>query len=588
MKRKEDPRHDHRAGALHRRHPAARHAPRGDRALAGGARGDHLDRHLGGQGAPPASSRVFTGEDLAGDFAGADARWSGRRPAWRSRPRSTGRSSAARSSTSATRSPSSWRPSRGSGVDAAEEVIVEYDPQARRWSTPSRRSRTASPLVWEEFGTNKTHEWAVAGGDFDAALAEADVTVEQRASSTTAPSGAPIEPRCSIAEPRGDKLTLYSTTQIPHIARFVLSRHARHRRGQAARGRARRRRRLRRRSCRSTPRRRSCCALAKRLRAPGQVDRDALGAHDHEPPRARPDQLRHARRRSATARSPAAAPGSSPTWAPTMQLLTPFIPTLGFPVMGGCYTIPAIDLHITGVFTNKMSHRRDPRRRAAGGDLLDRADDGPARATSSAWTRSSCGARTSSPRTSSRTRPRSGSSTTRATTRARSTSCSRSFDLDAFRARAGGAARAGRPPRRRASRPTSRSAASRRRGRSGPQGVGLQAAFYESANVRVHPTGSATVYTGTSPHGQGLDTSFAQIAGRPARDRPGERRGSCTATPTRAPWGWGTYGSRSLVGRAARRSPARRARCRTRPSGSARRCSRPRPRTSSWPTASTR
>ena len=36
-------------------------------------------------------------------------------------------------------------------------------------------------------------------------------------------SGAPIEPRCSIAEYRGDKLTLYSTTQIPHIARFVFS-----------------------------------------------------------------------------------------------------------------------------------------------------------------------------------------------------------------------------------------------------------------------------------------------------------------------------------------------------------------------------
>jgi len=30
--------------------------------------------------------------------------------------------------------------------------------------------------------------------------------------------------------------------------------------------------------------------------------------------------------------------------------------------------------------------------------------------------------------------------------------------------------------------------------------------------VRVHPSGSATVYTGTSPNGQGLDTSFAQIA----------------------------------------------------------------------------
>src|SRR5207248_4228745 len=35
-------------------------------------------------------------------------------------------------------------------------------------------------------------------------------------------------------------------------------------------------------------------------------------------------------------------------------LLTPFIPELGFPVMGGAYQFPAIDLTFEGVFTNKM------------------------------------------------------------------------------------------------------------------------------------------------------------------------------------------------------------------------------------------
>jgi aerobic carbon-monoxide dehydrogenase large subunit len=34
---------------------------------------------------------------------------------------------------------------------------------------------------------------------------------------------------------------------------------------------------------------------------------------------------------------------------------------------------------------------------------------------------------------------------------------------------------------------------------------------WESAMVRVHPTGKVTVLTGTSPHGQGQETSFAQI-----------------------------------------------------------------------------
>jgi carbon-monoxide dehydrogenase large subunit len=79
----------------------------------------------------------------------------------------------------------------------------------------------------------------------------------------------------------------------------------------------------------------------------------------------------------------------------------------------------------------------------------------------------------------------------------------------------------------------------------GPQGVGLQAAFWESAMVRVHPSGSATVYTGTSPHGQGLDTSFAQIAA----DRLGidpENVDVVHGDTDQGAWGWGTYGSRSL------------------------------------------
>ena len=60
----------------------------------------------------------------------------------------------------------------------------------------------------------------------------------------------------------------------------------------------------------------------------------------------------------------------------------------------------------------------------------------------------------------------------------------------------------------------------------GPMGVGLQAGFYESSLVRVHATGSATVYSGTAPHGQGLDTVVRPDRRRPARHhaRHGRRR----------------------------------------------------------------
>ena len=40
----------------------------------------------------------------------------------------------------------------------------------------------------------------------------------------------------------------------------------------------------------------------------------------------------------------------------------------------------------------------------------------------------------------------------------------------------------------------------------------MPAGGWESATVRIEPTGKVTVLTGASPHGQGQETSFAQIA----------------------------------------------------------------------------
>lgn len=70
-------------------------------------------------------------------------------------------------------------------------------------------------------------------------------------------------------------------------------------------------------------------------------------------------------------------------------------------------------------------------------------------------------------------------------------------------------------------------------------------ALVETSTVRVHPTGSVTIYVGTSPHGQGHATTFAQIAadtlGLPY-DSIDIRTGDTADTP----FGYGTYGSRSL------------------------------------------
>jgi carbon-monoxide dehydrogenase large subunit len=70
--------------------------------------------------------------------------------------------------------------------------------------------------------------------------------------------------------------------------------------------------------------------------------------------------------------------------------------------------------------------------------------------------------------------------------------------------------------------------------------------LWESAHVRVHPTGKITVYTGSHSHGQGHETTFAQLAadelGLPFEDVE-IVHGDTAAVP----FGMGTYGSRSAA-----------------------------------------
>ncbi|MCY3574530.1 MAG: molybdopterin-dependent oxidoreductase [Chloroflexi bacterium] len=69
---------------------------------------------------------------------------------------------------------------------------------------------------------------------------------------------------------------------------------------------------------------------------------------------------------------------------------------------------------------------------------------------------------------------------------------------------------------------------------------------YESGLVRVEPSGTVTVYTGASPHGQGLQTTFAQVVADEIGadyDKIVVRHGDTGAQPV----GVGTFGSRSLA-----------------------------------------
>ena len=76
--------------------------------------------------------------------------------------------------------------------------------------------------------------------------------------------------------------------------------------------------------------------------------------------------------------------------------------------------------------------------------------------------------------------------------------------------------------------------------------LGARAGLFESAAVRVHPTGSVSVLTGSHSHGQGHETTFSQLVSD-TLGIPIESIEIVHGDTAKIPYGMGTYGSRSLA-----------------------------------------
>ncbi|MBL4917778.1 xanthine dehydrogenase family protein molybdopterin-binding subunit [Szabonella alba] len=76
--------------------------------------------------------------------------------------------------------------------------------------------------------------------------------------------------------------------------------------------------------------------------------------------------------------------------------------------------------------------------------------------------------------------------------------------------------------------------------------LGARAGLYESATVRVNATGSISVYTGSHSHGQGHETSFAQVVAEMI-GIDANQIDIVHGDTSNTPMGMGTYGSRSLA-----------------------------------------
>jgi carbon-monoxide dehydrogenase large subunit len=425
--------------------------------------------------------------------------------------------------------------------DAAEDVFVEYDPLPVIVDPEAAVAGDGGAFVHEQFQTNKVHEWTLAGGDVDAGFAEADVIVERRVVNHRI-AGAPIECRGVLADYRAGSLTLYSATQVPHFVRLFMALllglgedRVRVIAPEVGGGFGQK--------LQVYGEELLACWASRKLGRPikwiESRSENMSVAHQGR------DQISHVKmgaKRDGTIT--AFHVKILADFGAYNMILTPLIPSLGAFVMGGCYKIPNVQTDITGVFTNKcptdairgagrpeatqmIEVTLDQLSHELGMDPLEvrrknfiPKEDFPAAVATGVVYDSGDYHKTLD-------------------------KLLEHVDVNAFRReqeelRSQGIYRGlgfctwteicGLAPSR----------------ITGPAGVGVQAGLWESAMIRVHNTGAVTVYTGTSPHGQGLETAMAQIVADKLGVDPSVVE-IVHGDTSLGPEGRDTYGSRSLA-----------------------------------------
>jgi carbon-monoxide dehydrogenase large subunit len=425
-------------------------------------------------------------------------------------------------------------------VDAAEQVVVEYDPLPVVVD-PEAALEEGSALVHAEFGTNRTHEWGIGGGDMEAAWRDADVVVERRIVNHRT-AGTPIEPRVCLAEYRAGMITLHLTTQNPHLIRLFMA-------GEFG-------------------------ISEEKIRVIAPDVGGGFGvkiAHYGEEVLAtwiskqvgRPvkwtetrsehmSSTIHGRDQIDYVKMGAKRDGTITgldvhaicDLGAYYTLLTPFISAFTGFVISGCYDIPNLAFKATGVFTNKMA--TDATRGAGRPEATHLIEVMIEQLASELGMdplelrRKNFIAKESFPH-----EVPIGIVYDSGDYHGSLDKLVGMVDLEGFRREQ--AELRGRGVHRGIGFSTWMEICGLAPSRAvGPSGVGLQAGFYESSVVRVHASGSVTAYSGTAPHGQGLDTAFAQVVADRVGTTPDLVDVMHGDTGT-GPFGLGTYGSRSLA-----------------------------------------
>ncbi len=419
--------------------------------------------------------------------------------------------------------------------DAADLVEIDYEPLPVVTDMEKALSND-SPLIYEEFRTNKAFTHAMKNGDVDGAFKKADHVISQRMlNQRLAPIA--MEPRAVLAEylPGENRLTVWSSTQIPHLLRTQISVMV------------------------------GLPETAVRVIAPevGGGFGSKLNVYAEEglvPHLAmklgRPVKWVEMRRENFTStihgrdtinnielalKKDGTILGLRVKVLADMgayhQLLTPLIPQLTALMIAGCYRIPALEITIDGVFTNKMS--TDAYRGAGRPEatyLIERVMDVAAH---------QLGMDPAEFRLKNFPLPKEFPYTTITGLTYDSAkyqeSLKKALQLSGYDSL-------------------------RKRQKTGWKqgkyyGVGVStyveicaigpsaatpAGGWESGTVRIEPTGKVTVLTGASPHGQGEETTFAQLIADQLGIDPDDVNvvhGDTLAVP----YGIGTFGSRATA-----------------------------------------
>ena len=107
--------------------------------------------------------------------------------------------------------------------DALDLIEVDFEPLPVVVDA-EKAIQPGAPQLHDEVPNNTTFVWRVGGGDIDKAFREAEVVVKERIVNQRLIPNA-IEPRGMVAEynPGSGHLTLWTATQIPHLVRLLLS-----------------------------------------------------------------------------------------------------------------------------------------------------------------------------------------------------------------------------------------------------------------------------------------------------------------------------------------------------------------------------